>query len=58
MFYLQFLLMSCWKGFFGQTRQRGGGNFYIDTVDIMAAAKVVNLHTLLKYDILPAENVD
>ena len=24
----------------------------------MAAAKVVNLHTLLKYDILPAENVD
>ena len=29
--------------FFGQARQRRGGNFYIDVVDIMAAAKIVNL---------------
>lgn len=29
--------------FFGQARQRSGGNFFIDVVDIMAAAKVTNL---------------
>lgn len=39
--------------FFGQARQRSGGNFYIDIVDITAAAKTVNLHNLLKYDTLP-----
>lgn len=39
--------------FFGQARQRSGGNFYIDVVDIMAAAKVTNLQTLLKHDIMP-----
>ena len=36
--------------FFGQAR---GGNFYIDVVDIMAAAKIVNLQTLIKHDIMP-----
>ena len=39
--------------FFGQARQRRGGNFYIDVVDIMAAAKIVNLQTLIKHDIMP-----
>ena len=39
--------------FFGQARQRCGRNFYIDVVDIMAAAKVTNLQTLLKHDIMP-----
>ena len=57
MFYLQFLLMSYWKSFLAK-RDMGGGNFYIHTVDVIAAAKVVNLHTLLKYNNFPAENVD
>lgn len=39
--------------FFGQARQRSGGNFYIDVVDIMATAKIANLHTLVKHDIMP-----
>ena len=39
--------------FFGQARQRRGGNFYIDVVVIMAAAKIVNLQTLIKHDIMP-----
>ena len=39
--------------FFGQARQRRGGNFYIDVVAIMAAAKIVNLQTLIKHDIMP-----
>ena len=39
--------------FFGQARQRRGGDFYIDVVDIMAAAKIVNLQTLIKHDIMP-----
>ena len=41
--------------FFGQTRQRNGGNFYIDVVDVLAAAKVTNLHSLVKYGILPVD---
>ena len=36
--------------FFGQPRQRNGGNFYIDIVDIKAAAETKNLHALLKYE--------
>ena len=36
--------------FFGQARQRSGGNFYIDVVDIKAAAQSKNLHALLKYE--------
>ena len=40
--------------FFGQSRQRSGGNFYIDVVDINAAANIVNLKSLIKYDIFPA----
>ena len=39
--------------FFGKTRMRNSGNFYIDIVDVIASAKVTNLHALLKYDILP-----
>ena len=39
--------------FFGQARQRRGGNFCIDVVDITAAAKIANLHTLLKHEIMP-----
>ena len=42
---------------FGQTRQRKGGNFYIDFGDVLVAAKVQILHTLLKYDITPTENI-
>ena len=39
--------------FFGQTIQRMGGSFYIDIVDVMAAAKMQVLHQLLKLDIVP-----
>ena len=39
--------------FFGQTRQRSGGSYYIDVVDINAAAKIVNLKSLIKFNILP-----
>ena len=41
--------------FFGRTRQQNGGNFYIDVVDVLASAKVTNLHTLVKYGILPVD---
>ncbi|CAK8691011.1 unnamed protein product [Clavelina lepadiformis] len=44
--------------FFGQARQRSGGNFYIDIVDIKAAAKTKNLHALLKYESTPCESHD
>ena len=39
--------------FFGQARQRNGGNFYIKIVDIKAAAETKNLHALLKYESKP-----
>ena len=39
--------------FFGQARQRVGGNFYIDIGDVIASAKAQHLHQLLKYDIIP-----
>ena len=39
--------------FFGQCRQRVGGNFYIDIGDVIASAKAQHLHQLLKYDIAP-----
>ena len=42
--------------FFGQARQRYGGNFYIDIVDVVAAAKVQRLHQLLKLDIIPKDD--
>lgn len=38
--------------FFGKARQRSGGNFYMDVVDVMAAAKIVNLQTMIKHDIM------
>ena len=41
--------------FFGQTRQRSGGNFYFDLGDV-AAAKTVNFQNLLKIDLLPVGN--
>lgn len=39
--------------FFGQDRQRNGGNFYTGIVDITAAAETKNLHALLKYKSTP-----
>jgi hypothetical protein len=42
--------------FFGQARQRFGGNFYIDIGDVIAAAKVQRLHQLLKLDIIPKDD--
>ena len=39
--------------FFGQARQRCGGNFYIDIVDVLAVMKMLILHQLLKLDLLP-----
>jgi hypothetical protein len=42
------------KKFFGQARQRSGGNFYIDAVDIKASAKTKNLHSLLQYELIPS----
>ena len=41
--------------FFGKARMRSCGNFYIDMVDVAAAAKVTNLHALLQYDLLPEQ---
>lgn len=40
------------KKFFGQTRQRMAGSFYIDLVDGMAATKMQVLHQLLKLNIV------
>ena len=42
--------------FFGQCRQRVGGNFYIDIGDVIASAKAQHLHQLLKYDIVPVSD--
>lgn len=42
--------------FFGQARQRFGGNFYIDIGDVVAAAKVQRLHQLLKLDLIPNDD--
>ena len=39
--------------FFGQARQRNGNNFYIEIVDIKAAAETKNLYALLKYESMP-----
>ena len=44
---------SVLEKFFGKARMRNSGNFYIDEIDIRAAAKVQCLHQLLKYDIIP-----
>ena len=46
------------KKFFGQARQRSGGNFYIDVTDIKATAETKNLHSLLKYDSAPKQSDD
>ena len=37
---------------------RNEGKFYIDANDIVVAAKVFNLHSLLKNDILPTDEAD
>ena len=37
--------------FFGNARQRCGGNFYIDITDVLAAAKVQRLHQLAQFDL-------
>jgi hypothetical protein len=39
--------------FFGLARMRNAGNFYIDIIDVQAAANAKNLHNLLKLDIVP-----
>ena len=44
---------EAFKKFFGQARQRNGGNFYIDIVAIKAAAETKNLHALSKYEFMP-----
>lgn len=44
--------------FFGQARQRCGGNFYIDVADVLSSAKVQRLRQLLKIDITPAAFTD
>ena len=59
----QYILPAVWsqnpiEKFFGQTRQRSGGNFYIDIVDVRAAAKAQHLHQLLKYDIMPDGSIE
>ena len=36
---------------------RFSGNFYIDYVDVIASARVVNLHAMLKFDLLPNKDV-
>lgn len=41
--------------FFGQARQRSGGNFYIDVADVKAAAETKNLHALLRFECIPSE---
>ena len=41
---------------FGQSRQRVGGNFYINVVDVISAAKVQRLHQLIKNDIIPTDD--
>lgn len=38
--------------FFGQARQRFGGNFYIDVNDVIVAGKVQRLHQLVKHDVI------
>ena len=39
--------------FFGQARQRIGGNFYIDINDVISEAKAQRLHQFIKNDIVP-----
>ena len=41
---------------FGQTRQRIGGNFYIDINDVISAAKAQRLHQFIKNDIVPVDS--
>ena len=42
--------------FFGQARQRFGGNFYIDVKDVLVAGKVQRLHQMVKYDAIRKDN--
>ena len=42
--------------FFGQARQRFGGNFYIDVKDVLVAGKVQRLHQMVKYDAISKDN--
>ena len=39
--------------FFGQARQRCGGNFYIDIKDVIAAGKFQQMHQLINCDAVP-----
>ena len=44
--------------FFGQARQRSGGNFYIDILDVVAVAKVQQMNQLVKHGIIPENHED
>ena len=44
--------------FFGNAKQRKGGNFYIVIIDVIAAAKAQHLHQLVKHNILPDANIE
>ena len=44
--------------FFGNARKRKGGNFYIDIIGVIAAAKAQRLHQLVKHNILPDANIE
>jgi hypothetical protein len=44
--------------FFGQARQRCGGNFYIDIGDVLATAKVQCLRQLVKLEVTPTALTD
>ena len=39
--------------FFGYARQRCGGSFYIDILDVVAVTKIHQMHQLVKYGIVP-----
>ena len=39
--------------FFGQARQRHGGNIYIDVGDHISAGRAQSLHQMLKYNVIP-----
>ena len=56
-----YILPAIWsqdpvEKFFGQARQRFGGNFYIDVCDVLAAGRCQRLHQMMKWDIVPQDD--
>ena len=49
---------ECLEKFFGCVRMRNEGKFYIDIMDVQAAAKVFHLHSLRKNDVIPSKDPD